>query len=119
MQEAIDDVLPGCTLSVDSSSSVFRVQLRQPGRLRPLEAAELADGTLRYLLLAAALFSPRLPPLLVPNEPENSLRPELLEPQARLIGAVSECTQVWVIAHGPAAGEPSFATDQKLRLRTL
>lgn len=102
LQEAIDDAFPGCTLSVDTSSSVFRVQLRQPGLLRPLEAAELSDGTLRYLLLAAALFSPRLPPLLVLNEPENSLHPELLEPLARLIGAVSQRTQVWVIAHAPA-----------------
>jgi predicted ATPase len=70
--------------------------------LRPLDASELSDGTLRYLLLAAALFSPRLPPLLVLNEPENSLHPDLLVPLARLIAAVAERTQVWVVAHAEA-----------------
>jgi predicted ATPase len=102
LQSAIADAFPGCRLAVDTSQPLFRLQLHQPGLLRPLEAAELSDGTLRYLLLAAALFSPRLPPLLVLNEPENSLHPELLAPLARLIAAVSERTQVWVVAHAEA-----------------
>ena len=63
---------------------------------------ELSDGTLRYLLLAAALFSPRLQPFLVLNEPENSLHPDLLAPLARLIGGVAERIQVWV--GGPRRG---------------
>jgi predicted ATPase len=102
LQVAISDAFPGCRLTVDTSQPVFRLLLHQPGLLRPLEAAELSDGTLRYLLLAAALFSPRLPPLLVLNEPENSLHPELLAPLARLINAVAERTQVWVVAHAEA-----------------
>jgi len=98
-QAAIADAFPGCHLTVDTSSPLFQLQLHQPGLLRPLDASELSDGTLRYLLLAAALFSPRLPPLLVLNEPENSLHPDLLAPLARLIAAVAERTQVWVVAH--------------------
>jgi predicted ATPase len=98
-QAAIADAFPGCHLTVDTSAPLFRLQLHQPGLLRPLDATELSDGTLRYLLLAAALFSPRLPPLLVLNEPENSLHPDLLAPLARLIAAVAERTQVWVVAH--------------------
>jgi predicted ATPase len=96
---AIGDAFPGCRLTVDSNQPVFRLQFHQPGLLRPLTATELSDGTLRYLLLAAALFSPRLPPLLVLNEPENSLHPDLLAPLARLIAAVANRTQVWVVAH--------------------
>jgi len=84
---------------VDTSAPLFQLQLHQPGLLRSLDATELSDGTLRYLLLTAALFSPRLPPLLVLNEPENSLHPDLLAPLARLIAAVAERTQVWVVAH--------------------
>ena len=102
LQAAIADAFPGCRLAVHTAQPLFRLQLHQPGLLRPLEAAELSDGTLRYLLLAAALFSPRLPPLLVLNEPENSLHPDLLLPLARLIGAVAERTQVWVVAHAEA-----------------
>jgi predicted ATPase len=99
LQAAIADAFPGCRLAVDTSQPLFRLQLHQPGLLRPLEASELSDGTLRYLLLATALFSPRLPPLLVLNEPENSLHPDLLAPLARLIGGVAGRTQVWVVAH--------------------
>ena len=101
-QAAIADAFPGCRLTVDTTQPIFRLQLHQPGLLRPLDATELSDGTLRYLLLAAALFSPRLPPLLVLNEPENSLHPDLLLPLARLIGPVAERTQVWVVAHAEA-----------------
>ena len=36
------------------------------------------------------------------NEPENSLHPDLLPPLARLIDAVAQQTQVWVIAHAEA-----------------
>ncbi len=101
-QAAIADAFPGCRLTVDTGAPLFRLQLQQPGLLRPLDAPELSDGTLRYLLLVAALFSPRLPPLLVLNEPENSLHPDLLAPLARLIAAVADRTQVWVVAHAEA-----------------
>jgi predicted ATPase len=102
LQTAVADAFPGCRLAVDTGQPVFRLQLHQPGLLRPLEATELSDGTLRYLLLAAALFSPRLPPLLVLNEPKNSLHPDLLQPLARQIVAVAAQTQVWVVAHAAA-----------------
>jgi predicted ATPase len=52
LQAAIADAFPGCHLMVDTSAPTFRLQLHQPGLLRPLEAPELSDGTLRYLLLA-------------------------------------------------------------------
>jgi predicted ATPase len=102
LQCAIADAFPGCRLEVDTSQPCFRLQLRQPGLLRPLESSELSDGTLRYLLLVAALFSPRLAPLLVLNEPENSLHPNLLTPLASLIATAAQRTQVWVIAHAEA-----------------
>ncbi len=110
LQAAIADAFPGCRLAVDVSQPLFRLLLHQPGLLRPLEATELSDGTLRYLLLVAALFSPRLPPLLVLNEPENSLHPDLLVPLARLIALVAERTQVWVVAHAQALMDALEAT---------
>jgi predicted ATPase len=99
---AIDDAFPGCRLEIDTREPVFRLRLKQPGLLRPLDAAELSDGTLRYLLLLTALFSPRLPPLVVLNEPETSLHPDLLAPLARLITAASERTQLWLVVHSEA-----------------
>jgi len=66
-----------------------------------LKAAELSDGTLRYLLFAAALLTPRPPPLMVLNEPETSLHPDLLEPLGRLIAMASDKSQVIVVSHAP------------------
>src|SRR5213596_2503648 len=68
--------------------------MKQHGLLRPLEAAELSDGTLRYLLWIAALLTPRPPALMVLNEPETSLHPDLLAPLARLIALAAERSQV-------------------------
>jgi predicted ATPase len=64
-----------------------------------LKAAELSDGTLRYLLLIAALLSPRPPDLMILNEPETSLHPDLLAPLGRLIAQAARRTQVIVVSH--------------------
>jgi predicted ATPase len=73
--------------------------MQQPGLLRPLRGAELSDGTLRYLLWIAALLTPRPPGLLVLNEPETSLHPDLLPPLGRLIAQTAERSQVVVVSH--------------------
>jgi predicted ATPase len=67
--------------------------------LRPLSAAELSDGTLRYLLWIAALLTPRPPALMVLNEPETSLHPDLLAPLARLIARAAKESQIIVVTH--------------------
>jgi predicted ATPase len=64
-----------------------------------LSAAELSDGTLRYLLWAAALLTPRPPRLMILNELESSLHPDLLPALARLIGVAAKNTQIWVVSH--------------------
>jgi predicted ATPase len=61
LDAAIDRAFPGSRLIIDSSDARFLVQLEMPGLHRPLRADELSDGTLRYLCLLAALFSPRPP----------------------------------------------------------
>lgn len=100
---AIDDAFPGAYLSVSvSHDGFFSLRFSQPGLLRPLECRELSDGTLRYLLLVTALFSPRPPTLLVLNEPETSLHPELLPSLARLITQAATVSQVWVVSHAQA-----------------
>jgi predicted ATPase len=40
--------------------------------------------------------------LLVLNEPEQSLHPDLLRPLARQIVAASQRSQVWVVSHAAA-----------------
>lgn len=99
LDRAVSDAFPGSRVQVDAADGLFRLTLHQPGLLRPLEAAELSDGTLRYLLLCAALLPARPAPLLVLNEPEASLHTALLEPLAALIAAASERTQLVVVSH--------------------
>jgi len=99
---AIDDAFPGSEVSVRVTEGWFSVEMRQHGLLRPLGAGELSDGTLRYLLWVAALLTPRPPELLVLNEPETSLHPDLLPALGRLIRQASTRSQVIVVSH--AAG---------------
>ncbi len=93
---------PAREIDVTSTDGYFELEMYQHGLLRPLKCAELSDGTLRYLLLIAALLSPRPPALMVLNEPETSLHPDLLPPLARLIAQASKQSQAVVVSH--AAG---------------
>lgn len=99
LHDCIEDAFPGAELDIDINAGRFSVGMRQHGLLRPLAAHELSDGTLRYLLLAAALLSPRPPELLVLNEPETSLHPDLLPALARLIVQASRHSQLIVVTH--------------------
>ena len=122
LDATIDDAFPGAAVTVADRDGDFHVEMRQPGLLRPLGAAELSEGTLRYLLLVAALLSPRPPPLMVLNEPEASLHPDLIAPLARLIGTVADHAQVVVVSHAPALvealdrlpGARRFTLDKRL-----
>ncbi len=98
LAEAVDDAFPGATLGI-GGGDYGSVEMRQTGLLRPMSAAELSDGTLRYLLLIAALMSPRLPEIMVLNEPEASLHPQLLAPLARLLAKAAGQCQIVVVSH--------------------
>lgn len=102
LSRVVADAFDGASVSVAVHDGVFDLQLQQRGMLRPLRAAELSDGTLRFLLWAAALLSPQPPSLMVLNEPETSLHPDLLRPLAYLITAAAESTQVVVVTHSKA-----------------
>jgi predicted ATPase len=99
---AVEDAFPGSRVTVNFGSGRFEVEMEQHGLLRPLKAAELSDGTLRYLLWVAALLTPRPPGLLVLNEPETSLHPDLLPALGRLIAQAARQSQVIVVSHAPS-----------------
>ncbi|TDG04808.1 ATP-binding protein [Paraburkholderia guartelaensis] len=122
LDTAIGDAFPGARVEIVNHEGRFEVALRQEGLLRPLRGAELSDGTLRYLLLAAALLSPRPPGLLVLDEPETSLHPDLLPSLARLIARASRHSQVIVVSHAARlvaalereAGSQSVVLERRL-----
>ncbi|MCP3718146.1 AAA family ATPase [Paraburkholderia sp. CNPSo 3281] len=122
LDTAIGDAFPGARVEIVNHEGRFEVALRQEGLLRPLRGAELSDGTLRYLLLAAALLSPRPPGLLVLDEPETSLHSDLLPSLARLIARASRHSQVIVVSHAARlvaalereAGSQSVVLERRL-----
>ena len=99
LADAVADAFPGSSISVLNIEGRFEIAMHQKGLLRPLKAAELSDGTLRYLLWIAALLTPRPPGLLVLNEPETSLHPDLLPALGRLIANAADRSQVLVVTH--------------------
>ncbi|CAB3795563.1 hypothetical protein LMG28688_04131 [Paraburkholderia caffeinitolerans] len=127
LDTAIGDAFPGARVEIVNHEGRFEVGLRQEGLLRPLRGAELSDGTLRYLLLAAALLSPRPPALLVLDEPETSLHPDLLPSLARLIARASTHSQVLVVSHAARlvaalereAGSQSIVLERRLGATAL
>ncbi len=115
---AIGEAFPGGSIEVRANEDgFFEVEMHQHGLLRSLRATELSDGTLRYLLLAAALLTPRPPPLMVLNEPETSLHQDLLKPLAHLILRASQHCQMIVVSHAaPLVNALTEAGAQKLEL---
>ncbi|MEN3975550.1 AAA family ATPase [Emcibacter sp. SYSU 3D8] len=100
LDETVADAFPGARLIVPEpgqTASFGMTYAEFPNRV--FGAAELSDGTLRFLALAGALLGYRLPPLVALNEPETSLHPDLLPPLGRLIARAAERTQVWVVTH--------------------
>ena len=96
LDSAIDDAFPDSFVHTDDDGSVM---MTQRGLLRPLRAGELSDGTLRYILLCAALLAPGKPEILVLNEPESSLHPTLVDALARLLLVAAERCQIIIVTH--------------------
>jgi predicted ATPase len=120
LHAAVDNAFPGSRLGVGAGDDGrFELRFRQHGLLRPLSAAELSDGTLRYLLWVAALLSPRPPELLVLNEPETSLHPDLLPALAALIATAATRTQVVVVTHARPLVRALEAVDGEIALLEL
>ncbi|MGH2472750.1 MAG: AAA family ATPase [Candidatus Limnocylindria bacterium] len=99
LHAAVEHAFPGTRLELWQNRGRFGFRLAMPGLLRPLDAAELSDGTLHYLCLVAALLSPRFPTFLALNEPETGLHLDVLPALAELITDASERGQVLVTTH--------------------
>lgn len=80
-----------------------RIQLRVRWKTlsREQSAADLSDGTLRFLFLLAVLASPNPAPLIAIDEPETGLHPLMLPIIAEYAVDASERTQVILTTHSP------------------
>jgi predicted ATPase len=80
-----------------------RVQLRLRWRSLSTEqsAANLSDGTLRFLMLVAILANPKPGDLIAIDEPETGLHPSMFPIIAELAAEAAERTQVIFTTHSP------------------
>lgn len=69
--------------------------------MAPLYPGQLSEGTLRFLWLTTVLLAPDPPPLILIDEPEVSLHPELLKLLAGMLQDASTRGQVIVATHSP------------------
>jgi predicted ATPase len=68
---------------------------------QPFYPNQLSEGTLRFLWLATILLSPALSPIVLIDEPEVSLHPELLQVLAALLQDASARSHIIVATHSP------------------
>jgi predicted ATPase len=66
---------------------------------------ELSDGQIRFLGLAAALLSYRVPAFIALNEPEASLHPDMVLPLADMVAEASKSSQIWIVTHSVQLAE--------------
>lgn len=99
LDAAVERAFPDARLLLEEQGGRVALLLATPGLVRPLRAAELSDGTLRYLCLIAALMPVRAPALIALNEPEASLHGGLIPCLAELLVAASRHSQIWLTTH--------------------
>jgi predicted ATPase len=116
-KKLVDDAMR-VAFSKDYEELVFppaadqRVQLRIRWRSLKTEqsAADLSDGTIRFLLLLAILGNPTPGALIAIDEPEIGLHPGMLPIVAELAVEASERTQVILTTHSPQLLDAFTAT---------
>ncbi|WP_216329002.1 AAA family ATPase [Deinococcus aestuarii] len=74
----------------------IRLEWRSFGSSRPFLASQLSDGTLRFICLVTVLLQPKLPDVILIDEPELGLHPYAIELLAGLMRSVSTRTQLIV-----------------------
>lgn len=100
LDRCIGEALGGAQLDVPAPGETATFGLVLPEfAQRVFRPQELSDGQIRFLALAGALMSYRLPKLIALNEPEASLHPRMLPALADMIARAAERTQLWVVTH--------------------
>jgi len=66
-----------------------------------IPATSMSSGTLRFLAFLAALYSPKAPPLVGFEEPENNIHPRALELLVDILKNASGKRQVIISTHSP------------------
>ncbi|WP_395089225.1 AAA family ATPase [Armatimonas sp.] len=82
-----------------ASDQRVQMRIRWKSLKREQSAADLSDGTLRFLFLLAVLANPEPAPLIAIDEPETGLHPTMMPLIAELAVEASKKTQVIFTTH--------------------
>lgn len=97
LQQLYDDI-EDFQVEVGGGKADLYVVERGAGE-RYVPASRLSDGTLRYMALAAILLDPDPPPLLVIEEPELGMHPDVILGIGRMLVEASRRMQLVVTTH--------------------
>ena len=81
-----------------SGGGAMQLFIEEPSGVE-ISAERLSDGTLRFLFLLAILLQPEPPPMIVIEEPELGLHPDVIPKLAALLIEASERTQIVITTH--------------------
>lgn len=84
-----------------ASDQRIQMRIRWRSLKREQSAAELSDGTLRFLFLLTVLASPSPPPVIAIDEPETGLHPSMLPIVAEYAVDAATRSQVILTTHSP------------------
>lgn len=99
LKEALNEFYPGLEdIDVVVSGGTCELHAIERGG-RSIPASRLSDGTLRFLALLSLLLQPTPPPLLLIEEPELGMHPDILPYLGKLIKQASQRSQLVVSTH--------------------
>lgn len=84
-----------------ASDQRIQMRIRWKSLRREQSAAELSDGTLRFLFLLTVLASPTPAPIIAIDEPETGLHPSMLPLVAEYAADAANRSQVILTTHSP------------------
>jgi len=84
-----------------ASDQRIQMRIRWKSLNREQSAAELSDGTLRFLFLLTVLASPSPAPIIAIDEPETGLHPSMLPVIAEYAVEAAKKSQIFLTTHSP------------------
>ena len=119
LQEFLQTVVPGeVEVEHERVQNKLSLEFTQQGEEGALKFGphNMSDGTLRTLGLLAAVFQPKLPSLLIVEEPEATIHPGALGTILDLLRHAARSTQAVITTHSPDILEARWIEDRHLRI---
>ena len=102
MEEYLHRVNPSYRgIGIDNRYGQAYLYINEHNLSRVVGALHISDGTLRYLMLEAIFLNPNRGAMVVVDEPENSLHPDMLRTLAEMMKEAAKETQIIVATHSP------------------